>query len=318
MMRLKGLRILVTGGAGFIGSHLVDKLIEQGNQVTVYDNLSTGKEEFIRKHFSAMDFRFVNADMLDIDALMKSVNGHDIVFHLAANSDARQGNIKTRLDLEQNTIATYNLLESMRRNDVSKIVFTSSGTVYGSVPGVVLEENYGPILPISLYGASKVACECLISAFCDIFGMQSWIFRFGNIVGPRATHGVILDLINKLKANREVLEVLGDGGQTKPYVHMLDCIDGIVFGVENSHEKVNIYNLAVPTVTSVKRIVKLVLEKTGNQKTKVKYTGGEKGWPGDVPLVQLSIAKFAKLGWKAKYSSDEAVAMTIDSLLKQS
>ncbi|MEM3627365.1 MAG: NAD-dependent epimerase/dehydratase family protein, partial [Candidatus Bathyarchaeia archaeon] len=184
------MKIFVTGGAGFIGSHLVDRLMAQGNYVTVYDNLSSGKEDFIKQHFTSARFNFIKADLLDLDFLMKSMKGHDIVFHLAANPDARQGITNTKLDLEQNTLATYNVLESMKKNGIKKIVFTSSGTVYGEAQNAPIKEDYGPLLPISLYGASKLACEGLISAFSHLFDIQAWIFRLGNVIGPRATHGV--------------------------------------------------------------------------------------------------------------------------------
>lgn len=311
------MKAFVTGGAGFIGSHLVDKLIEQGNQVTVYDNLSSGRREFIAHNLSNPRFKFVQADLLNINALSIAMSEHDIVFHLAANPDARMGTIKTDLDLQQNTIATYNVLESMRLNKIKKIVFTSSGTVYGETADVPIAEDYGPILPISLYGSSKVACEALISGFVEIFDMQAWIFRFGNIIGDRATHGVIFDLIKKIKVNNRELQVLGDGSQTKPYVYVGDCIDGILFGLAHAHEKRNVYNLAVPTTTSVKTIVQKILEKTGNTNTLIKYTGGDRGWVGDVPRVQLNIDKYKKLGWTAKYSSDEAVLKTIDDILRE-
>lgn len=309
------MKAIITGGAGFIGSHLVDRLVAEGNQVTVYDNLSSGKKDFIKHHLSNPNFKFVQADLLNTDLLSQVMEGNDIVFHLAANPDVKMGTIKTNLDLQQNTIVTYNVLESMRLNHVKKIVFTSSGTVYGETANFPIAEDYGPMLPISLYGASKLAGEGLISAFCEIFDMQAWIYRFGNIVGPRATHGVTFDLINKLKQNNQVLEVLGDGNQIKSYVYVDDCIDGILFGIQHSNEKRNVFNLADPTLTSVKDIVKAIIEKTGCRKTVVKYTGGDRGWKGDVPRVQLSVKKLAALGWKAKYTSNQAIEKTVVSIL---
>jgi UDP-glucose 4-epimerase len=311
------MRAFVSGGAGFIGSHLVDRLIADADDVTVYDNLSSGKKQFISQHFNNPRFKLVIGDLLDLHLLKNSMEGHDVVFQLAANPQAIEGVSKTRLDLEQNTIATYNVLESVRINSIGKIVFTSSGTVYGKTAFIPIREDYGPLLPISLYGASKLACEGLISAFSDLFSIQAWIFRFGNIVGPRATHGVIFDLINKLKENSATLQVLGDGNQTKPYVYIDDCIDGLLFGFKNAKDKINMFNLAVSTVTSVKEIVRMILEKTGHKETNVRYAQEEKGWPGDVPRVRLSTSKLEKLGWKAKYTSDEAVAKTIDSLIQE-
>ena len=312
------LKIFVTGGAGFIGSQLVDRLIGQGHEVTVYDNLSSGREEFIQHHLNNPRFRFVKGELLDQTTVNKSLTGHDLVCHLAANPQAVEGTRRTRLDLEQNTLSTYNVLEAMRLGGVRNIIFTSSGTVYGDIPDLELNERYGPMLPISLYGASKLACEGLISAYSSLFGIRGWIFRFGNIIGPRATHGVIYDLLGKLRKDPSTLEVLGDGQQTKPYVYIDDCLDGLLYCFQNAREQINLFNLAPPSVTSVETIVKILLEKTGNQTTKVKYTGGVKGgggWPGDVAKVKLDASKAYKLGWKPKYSSDEAVRKTIDDLL---
>jgi UDP-glucose 4-epimerase len=309
------MKVMVLGGAGFIGSHLVDRLMAEENTVTVYDNLSSGNKTFIQHHFNNSRFTFLEADLRDFDTLVKAMTGIDVVFHLAANPDARAGTINTRLDLELNTLVTYNVLESMRRNGVKKLIFTSSGCVYGETPYIPIQENYGPLKPISLYGASKLACESLISAFCTLFDMQAWIYRPGNVVGPRATHGVMFDLIKKLVKDSTTLEVLGDGNQTKPYIHVSDCIDGMVFGFQKGSEQVNIFNLAVTSGTSVKTIVATILEMTGNKKTKVKFTGGKGGWVGDVAMVQLANSNLERLGWKPHYTSDEAVKATIQSII---
>jgi len=292
----------------------------EGNEVTVYDNLSSGKESFIKQHYGNSRFKFVKGELLDAALVTKSMVGHDLVCHLAANPQAVEGIRNTRLDLEQNTIATYNVLEAMRLNNVKKILFTSSGTIYGETPDIPLPENYGPVLPISLYGASKLACEGLLSGFASIFGFQVWVFRLGNIVGPRATHGVIYDLLHKLRKDPTVLEVLGDGNQSKPYVYIDDLLNGLLFCQQNSHEMVNLFNLAPSSVTSVKTIVKLILEATGNQHTRVQYTGGVKGgggWPGDVTRVQLDSSKARRLGWIPKFTSDEAAAKTIKAVIEE-
>ena len=291
-----------------------------GDQVTVYDNLSSGKEAFIKQHYGNSRFKFVKGDLLESPLVTKNMAEHDLVFHLAANPQAVEGIRNTRLDLELNTIASYNVLEAMRIHNVKKILFTSSGTIYGETPDIPLPEDYGPVLPISLYGASKLACEGLISGFASIFGIQGWICRLGNIVGDRATHGVIYDLLHKLRRDHTTLEVLGDGNQTKPYVYVEDLVDGLLFCLRNSHETINLFNLAPSSVTSVKTIVKMILEATGNDHTKVQYTGGVKGgggWPGDVARVQLDARKAYKLGWTPKFSSDEAVAKTISAVIKE-
>lgn len=219
--------------------------------------------------------------------------------------------------MKQETIATYNVLDAMRVNKVGRIVFASSGTVYGETPVTPLPEDYGPLFPISLYGAGKLASEGLISAFCSIFGMQAWVFRFANIVGNRATHGVIYDFINKLKQNPKELEILGDGSQRKPYLHVDDCIEGILFLYRKAQDKVNFFNLGCSTSTSVTSIAKFVVKEAGVKKVRFKYTGGDRGWPGDVPQVRLNVRKASKLGWKAKNTSDEAVKKAIRDILEE-
>ncbi len=310
------MRFFVTGGAGFIGSHLVDKLISHGD-VTVYDNLSSGRKEFIRHHLDKPYFSFIQADLLDLERLTKEMVDYDVVFHLAANPDARLGFDDTSLDLKQETIVTYNVLEAMRINGIKKIVFSSSGTIYGETPVIPLFEDYGPVLPISLYGAGKVASEALITAFCHTFDMQCWIYRFANIVGKRGTHGVIFDFIHKLKKNPNELEILGDGTQQKPYLSVEDCVEGMLFGFQNSNERVNFFNLGCESTTDVSSIARMVVEEMGLKNAKFKYTGGDRGWPGDVPQVRFNTEKMEKLGWEPEYSSDQAVKRAIKFMIEE-
>ena len=310
------MKALVTGGAGFIGSHLVDVLIAEG-RVTVLDNLSSGRREFLEHHQGKSNFELVQADLLDLSEVKKALKGHDIVFHLAANPDARRGIENTDLDLKQETIATYNVLEAMRAQKTKKIVFSSSGTIYGETPVIPLSEDYGPVLPISLYGAGKLASEGLISAFCHTFDMQAWIFRFANIVGERGTHGVIFDFINKLKNTPHELEILGDGTQEKPYLHVKDCVNGILFGLQNSDERVNVFTLGCDSSTDVTTIANMVVEEMDLKNVQFKYTGGDRGWPGDVPQVRFNCEKINKLGWKARDTSDEAVRLAVRALVKE-
>jgi UDP-glucose 4-epimerase len=312
------MKTFVTGGAGFIGSHLVDRLISKGDIVTVYDNLSSGKKQFLEQHMNNYKFSFINADLLDLTRLKKEIKDHDVAFHIAANPYVRLGEKQTRLDLEQGAIVTYNILEAMRVNDIKKIVFSSSSVVYAETPLKSIPEDYGPTLPISLYGAGKLAAEGLISAFCGTFGFQAWIYRFANVVGIRGTHGVIVDFIDKLKKNPKKLEVLGDGNQQKTYLHVSEVINGMLYGFEKSSDQINLYNLGCNSDTTVNKIAEMVVEEMGLKNVEFKYTGGKRGWPGDVPRFQLDSKKINKLGWKAKYKSDEAVRKAIREILDNS
>lgn len=309
------MKVFVTGGAGFIGSHLVDKLINKGNIVTVYDNLSSGKKQYIKQHLENNNFSFIQADLLDLKQVKKEIKGHDVVFHIAANPHVRLGEKQTDLDLKYETIATYNVLESIRVNNIKKIIFSSSSVVYGETPEISLTETYGPTLPISLYGAGKLASEGLISAFCGTFDLQAWIYRFANVVGTRGTHGVVVDFIEKLKRNPKELEILGDGKQCKPYLHVSDCVEGIIFGLEHSYDKINLLNLGCKTNTTVTKIAEMVVEEMGLNGVSFKYTGGKRGWKGDVPRFQLDADKMNKLGWNERYTSDEAVKKAIKEIL---
>jgi len=308
------MKAFVTGGAGFIGSHLVDKLIEGENTVTVYDDLSSGKKEFIEHHFQNDNFSFIQANLLDEKQVTKTIKDHDVVFHIAANPDVRLGEQKPDM-AKTDIIATYILLDAMRENGIKKIVFSSSSTVYGETPPFPLKENYGPLLPISVYGAAKLAAEGLISSFCHTFDMQGWIFRFANVVGERGTHGVIVDFIDKLRKNPKELEILGDGKQKKPYLYVTECVDGMLFGFTRANEQINIFNLGCDTTTEVTRIGELIVEEMGLKDVTFKFTGGKRGWKGDVPQFQFDISKMKKLGWEATITSDEAVRKTTRVLL---
>ncbi|MCX6664270.1 MAG: NAD-dependent epimerase/dehydratase family protein, partial [Euryarchaeota archaeon] len=281
------MKAFVTGGAGFIGSHLVDSLLKNGHSVTVYDNLSSGDKQFIQHHLHQENFTFIKADLLDLKRVKKELQGHDIVFHLAANPHVRLGEKQTDLDLNQGIVATYNILEAMRHNSIKKIVFSSSSVVYGETTELSLPETYGPTLPISLYGAGKLGAEGLISAFCGTFDFQTWIYRFANVVGARGTHGVIVDFIEKLRKNPHELEILGDGKQCKPYLYVSDCVDGILFGFVHVSEKMNLFNVSCDTTTTVTRIAEMVAEEMKLNNVSFNYTGGIRGWKGDVPRFQL-------------------------------
>ena len=305
--RAKNMNCLVTGGAGFIGSALVDRLLANREPVTVYDNLSNGRESFISQHFGNPDFEFIKADVLDFDRLLKDMDGHSLVWHLAANPDIRKGTESPWVDLEQNTLATYNVLEAARKTDVESVVFSSTSTIYGRAKTLPTPEDYGPCLPISLYGASKLACEGLVSAYAELYGIRGWIYRFANIIGRRSTHGILYDLVEKLNRNPEELEVLGDGNQKKSYLLVEECVDGMIFGFKNAKDKLNYFNLGSEDQLEVKRIVELLVEETGLKNVEVQYTGGESGWAGDVPEFLLSTKKMADLGWKPEHNSEQAI-----------
>lgn len=309
------MRYFVTGGAGFIGSHLVDRLIALGHSVVAYDNLSNGTEKFVQHHLSNPSFTLIKADLLDFNVLKEAMKDCEIVFHLAANSDIPKGAKNTRMDLEQGTLATYNVLESMRQTGTKKILFSSSNVVYGEAKKMPTTEDYGPLIPISLYAAGKLAAEALITAFSHNFDFECWIYRFGNIVGPRATHGILYDFYNKLKLNICELEVLGDGNQSKPYLEVNDCIDALLFGVAHGKEQVNIFNLGTEGATSVNTIIKIVLEGLDLNDVRVCYTGGKRGWPGDIHTVRLDSSKIISLGWQPKYSSNEALRTAFKAML---
>lgn len=308
-------RIIITGGAGFIGSHLVERLLMRGDEIIVLDNLSSGRMEFLKEHYDNPDFKFIRLDLLDPDGLKNAVRDADAVFHLAANPDVRLGASDTRIHLEQNILATYNLLEAMRINRIKNILFTSTSTVYGEAHLIPTPEDYGPLVPISLYGASKLACEALITSYCSTFEMNCWLFRFANIVGPRGTHGIIVDFINKLLKNPASLEILGDGKQCKSYLHVYDCVEAMLFAMESSNEMVNIFNIGSLDTISATEIGRVVVEEMGLDGVGFNYTGGSRGWKGDVPKMMLSIDKIRSLGWNPVYNSEKSVRDAARSLL---
>ena len=306
-------KILVTGCAGFIGSNLVDRLLGQGFKVVGIDNFSTGQRNFLSDAFQNQLFTFIELDLLDLDSLKTTMAGVGTVFHLAANADVRCGIFHTRKDLEQNTIATYNVLEAMRVNGIKKIAFSSTGSVYGESSLVPTPEN-GPFpVQTSLYGASKAACEGLISAYCEGFGFQSWIFRFVSILGERYTHGHVFDFYQKLQKDPAHLAVLGNGKQRKSYLYVQDCIDAILLTMEKALEKVNIFNLGVDSYCEVNDSIGWICNELG-VKPRLEYTGGDRGWIGDNPFIYLDTSKIQSLGWMPKVSINNGVVKTVQYL----
>lgn len=314
------MKVFVTGGAGFIGSHLCGLLLEQGHTVTAYDNLMLGKKELLTDCLTNKNFKFVEADLLDSRTLEKELEGHDLVFHLAANSDISKGAEYTDIDLKNGTLATYNVLEAMRRLNIKEMIFSSTSAIYGEASVKPTPENYGPLFPISYYGASKLACEALCTAFAHNCGMKIWAYRFANIVGSKSTHGVIVDFLRKLKKTPQQLDVLGNGTQRKSYLHVEDCIAGMLHGYQNSKNEFQLYNLASEGVTEVKfiaeEVVRQFAEKTG-EKPSIKFGEGDRGWVGDVPYTYLDGSALGKLGWKPKLDSNGAVRKAVSEIIVQ-
>ena len=307
------MNFIVTGCAGFIGSTLVDRLLADGHQVTGIDNFSTGQRRFLDGALAQPNFRLVEIDLLDLDALKLAFAGGEAVFHLSANADVRFGTEHPRKDLEQNTIATYNVLEAMRANGIKKIAFSSTGSVYGESPVVPTPED-GPFpIQTSLYGASKAACEGLIAAYCEGFGFQSCIFRFVSILGERYTHGHVFDFYQKLKADPSRLPVLGNGKQRKSYLYVQDCIDAILLAMDKATDKVNIFNLGVDGYCELNDSIGWICDELG-VKPELVYSGGDRGWIGDNPFIFLETKKIQSLGWKPKFSIQEGVIKTVEFL----
>jgi len=305
------MKIFITGGAGFIGSHLAHRLIDEGNSVCVFDNLSSGREEHLSPFLKNPNFRFVRADILDFPVLAKSLKGFDLVFHLASNPDIAKGITDPSLDLKQGILSTFHVLDAMRVNRIEKLVFFSGSGVYGDAGTFYTPEDFGPLLPVSMYGASKLGAEALVSAFCHMFGMKAWVFRFANIVGARQTHGVIYDFIRKLNRNKRSLEILGNGLQSKSYLHVSDCLNAVFHCLERAKNCVNTFNVATSDYTTVNEIAHLVIKELRLKNVRLKYTGGSTGWKGDVPVVRLNVEKIRKLRWKAQLSSYEAVKRAV-------
>jgi len=310
------MKILVTGGAGFIGSHLCDSLLSKGNDITVVDNLVLGRKENISHLLEKNNFRFIEADLLNI-AKLKNIfheGQFEMVYHLAANSDIQKGGTNPQVDFDLTFETTFCVLQCMREFKIAKLFFSSTSAIYGETLEN-LTEDFGPLLPVSNYGASKLASEAFISAFSANYGIQTWITRFPNVVGERCTHGVIYDFIGRLRLDPTVLTVLGDGQQYKPYMYVKDLIEGILFVCENTKEHYNVYNLGSESRTRVCEIAQMVIEEM-KLDAKIKYTGGDRGWIGDVPEFKYDLSKINALGWKAKYNSNDSVRLAIKKILE--
>lgn len=305
------MKIIITGAAGFIATNLIPRL--RDHEVHGLDNFFLGRRDYVERSRKQNGFTFHELDLLNREAVAGLFNAvqPDLVWHLAANSDISYGTTYTDFDLKGGTLATYNVLEAMRTTECRQIIFSSSGSIYGEPSVMPTPEDYGPLFPISLYAASKVACETLITAFAHNYQMQAWIYRFGNICGPFPTHGVMLDFVLKLKRDPSQLVVLGNGTQSKPYVHVEDCLDGMQFGYEHVKDEVNCYNLAVSSATTVNDIAAWTIEAMGLRDVRVERGTEPRGWKGDVAQVRLDTSRMQALGWRPKLTSDEAVKKAI-------
>ena len=307
------MRYFITGCAGFIGSSLTDKLLHAGHEVIGYDNFSTGLEEFLIEARKSPAFTLVKADLLDKETLTTAMQGVDAVFHFAANADVRFGTDHPHRDLEQNTIATFNVLEAMRANGVKRIAFSSTGSIYGEAEVIPTPEHAPFPVQTSLYGASKLAAEGLIQAYCEGFNFQAYIFRFVSILGERYTHGHVFDFYKQLLQDPDKLMVLGNGKQRKSYLYIQDCLDAILFAMEKAQDKINVFNLGTDEYCEVNNSIGWICDylKFNPNKT---YTGGERGWIGDNPFIFLDTTKIRNLGWKPKLSIQQGITQTIQYL----
>ena len=304
------MRMLVTGGSGFIGSHLVERLLNEGHEVIVVDNFSTGQKAFLNDVISSKQCQLISGDLLDEDFLNTVMRKVEFVWHLAANADVRYGTKYPRRDLEQNTIATFNVLESMRKNGVRNIAFSSTGSVYGDAPVIPTPEDCPFPEQTSLYGASKLACEGLVSAYCEGFDMHGWIFRFVSILGERYTHGHVVDFFGQLQNHPGQLNILGDGEQRKSYLYVHDCIDAMLVAIKVKQKRVEILNLGTDEYINVNDSVGIITSALGFNPART-YSGGDRGWVGDSPFIFLDCTRIRTLGGSPRHRIREGIIKTV-------
>ena len=304
------MNVIVTGGAGFIGSTLVDRLLADGHRVVGVDNFSTGQRRFLQAALAHPAFRLIEGDLLDLDGLKKAFVGGEVVYHLAANADVRFGTDHPGRDLEQNTIATFHVLEAMRANGIGRLAFSSTGSVYGEAQVIPTPEDAPFPIQTSLYGASKAAGEALIAAYCEGFGFRACIFRFVSILGERYTHGHVFDFYRKLRADPTRLEVLGNGRQRKSYLHVQDCVEAMLLAMARAPGKVNIYNLGVDGYCEVNDSIGWICEEL-KVSPELVYAGGERGWIGDNPFIFLDTSRIRALGWQPRLDIRQGVLRTV-------
>lgn len=311
------MKYFMTGGAGFIGTNLCRYLLKAADsELTVYDNFSNGRREFLEGFIRNPRFKLIEGDVLHLEFLRQTLKGHDFVIHLSANADIAASARQTDLDFKQTVIATFNVLEAMRVTGVSKLVYSSGSGVYGDVGGLATPETFGPLLPISMYGATKLSAEGLISAFSHLFGMQAWIFRFANVVGPYQTHGVAYDFIRKLRTDPSRLVILGNGLQSRSYIHVDDVLRAIFHVVERDGSAVSVHNVSAGDYITVRRIAEILINQMHLSDVEIVSGDAPYGWKGDVPAVGLNDDKIRALGWQPKYGSEEAIKRSVRQMLE--
>lgn len=313
-------KYLIVGGAGFIGSHFADRLLLDAAtaQVTIFDNFSSGREWHYERHREDSRLRVIRGDVGDLNALTETVSGHEVVIHLASNPDIARAATEPQIDFDQGTVLTNNVVESMRRTGVSRLLYASGSGVYGEIGDFEAHEDYGPLVPISTYGASKLAGEALISSYCFMFGITARVFRFGNVVGPRQTHGVGFDFVRRLTQDPTQLRILGDGQQSKSYIHVSDVVSAVLLANRVELAPFRAFNVATGDYMTVREIAELAVRVVGlAEPPKFVYTGGSRGWKGDVPVVRLNTDRIRSLGWECKRNCREALREALLSLAQE-
>ncbi len=317
---MRGRRFFIAGGAGFIGSHFTDRLLcDRGIEaVTLYDNFSSGREWHYAQHEHDERLHVIHGDVKDMPALERAMAGHDVAIHLASNPDIARAAVEPDIDFREGTFLTQQVVEAMRRNGVPRLLYASGSGVYGDLGNYAAEEDFGPLVPVSTYGASKLAGEALIASYCAMFGLTACAFRFGNVVGARQTHGVGFDFIRRLRAQPDRLRVLGDGSQSKSYIHVEDVVEAVLLAHRETRPNFEVYNVATGDYITVTEIARLAIEVAGltEQDVQIEYTGGDRGWKGDVPIVRLNTDRIRGLGWTCRRTTRQALCVSLHSMLE--
>ncbi|HTC34956.1 MAG TPA: NAD-dependent epimerase/dehydratase family protein [Bryobacteraceae bacterium] len=315
-------RFFIAGGAGFIGSHFTDRLLcdKSTEAVTIYDNFSSGREWHYAHHEQDRRLRVIHGDLKDLAALERCMEGHDTVIHLASNPDIARAAVEPDIDFREGTVLTQNVVEAMRRTQTANLLYASGSGVYGDLKDLEAQEDFGPLVPVSTYGASKLAGEALIASYCAMFGLRAGAFRFGNVVGARQTHGVGFDFVRRLRTQPDRLRILGDGQQSKSYIHVEDVIEAVLLAHRASEKNFEVYNVATGDYITVTAIAELAIEVAGLApgQVRLEYTGGDRGWKGDVPVVRLNTDRIRALGWTCKRNTRQALCVSLNALLADS